>query len=148
MQTWDGEKRVTARATRDSAQALGLIGEVILCAGSIGSPQILQLSGIGPGGLLQQHGIAVVQDLPGVGANLQDHLQIRSVYKFSAPPGSKAWGTSLNTMANSLVGKARIGLEYALKRSGPMSMAPSQLGAFTRSSPDQPGQRADQNPAF
>ncbi|MFM9902553.1 MAG: GMC family oxidoreductase, partial [Polaromonas sp.] len=138
VQTWDGEQRVTAHATRDSAKALGLIGEVILCAGSIGSPQILQLSGIGPGGLLQQHGIAVVQDLPGVGANLQDHLQIRSVYKFSAPPGSKAWGTSLNTMAQTMLGKARIGLEYALKRSGPMSMAPSQLGAFTRSSPDQP----------
>ena len=138
VQTWDGEQRVTAHATRDSAKERGLIGEVILCAGSIGSPQILQLSGIGPGGLLQQHGIAVVQDLPGVGANLQDHLQIRSVYKFSAPPGSKAWGTSLNTMAQTMLGKARIGLEYALKRSGPMSMAPSQLGAFTRSSPDQP----------
>ena len=138
VETWDGETRVTAHATRDSAKDRGLIGEVILCAGSIGSPQILQLSGIGPGGLLQQHGIAVVQDLPGVGANLQDHLQIRSVYKFSAPPGTKAWGTSLNTMAQTMLGKARIGLEYALKRTGPMSMAPSQLGAFTRSSPDQP----------
>jgi choline dehydrogenase len=113
-------------------------GEVILCAGSIGSPQILQLSGIGPAALLQQHGIAVRQDLPGVGANLQDHLQIRSVYKVQAVPGDKRWGLSLNSMANSLWGKARIGLEYALHRSGPMSMAPSQLGAFTRSSPDQP----------
>jgi choline dehydrogenase len=107
---------------------------VILCAGSIGSPQILQLSGIGPGALLQQHGIAVKQDLPGVGANLQDHLQIRSVYKVQGT----GWGLSLNTMAGSLWGKARIGLEYAFKRTGPMSMAPSQLGAFTRSSPDQP----------
>ncbi|MCJ7798246.1 MAG: GMC family oxidoreductase N-terminal domain-containing protein [Polaromonas sp.] len=113
-------------------------GEVILCAGSIGSPQILQLSGIGPAALLQRHGIAVRQDLPGVGANLQDHLQIRSVYKVQAVPGDKRWGLSLNSMANSLWGKARIGLEYALHRSGPMSMAPSQLGAFTRSSPDQP----------
>jgi choline dehydrogenase len=88
--------------------------------------------------LLQQHGIAVVQDLPGVGANLQDHLQIRSVYKIQGDKDSKRWGLSLNTMANSLWGKARIGLEYALRQTGPMSMAPSQLGAFTRSSPDRP----------
>ena len=100
--------------------------EVILSAGSIGSPQLLQLSGIGPAALLRQHGIEVVADLPGVGANLQDHLQIRSVYKVQ---GAK----TLNTLASTAAGKARIGLEYALKRSGPMSMAPSQLGAFTRS---------------
>ena len=140
VEVWAGSERVTASATRDSGKDRGLLGEVILCAGSIGSPQILQLSGIGPATLLQQHGIAVVQDLPGVGANLQDHLQIRSVYKIQAINGDKgkaAWGLSLNTMANSLWGKARIGLEYALRQSGPMSMAPSQLGAFTRSSPDQ-----------
>jgi choline dehydrogenase len=107
------------------------VGEVILSAGSIGSPQILQLSGIGPGALLQQHGIAVAHDAPGVGANLQDHLQIRSVYKVQGV-------TTLNTQANSWWGKAMIGLEYALKRSGPMSMAPSQLGAFTRSDAAQP----------
>ena len=135
VEVWTGTERITAHSTRDSGAARGLIGEVILCAGSIGSPQILQLSGIGPGALLQQHGIAVTQDLPGVGANLQDHLQIRSVYKINS---KSSWGTSLNTMANSTWGKARIGLEYALKRTGPMSMAPSQLGAFTRSSPDQP----------
>jgi choline dehydrogenase len=105
--------------------------EVILSAGSIGSPQILQLSGIGPAPLLQQHGIRVLHDAPGVGANLQDHLQIRSVYKVQDVK-------TLNMMANSLWGKAMIGLEYALKRSGPMSMAPSQLGAFTRSDPAQP----------
>ncbi|MDP2264785.1 MAG: GMC family oxidoreductase N-terminal domain-containing protein [Hydrogenophaga sp.] len=105
--------------------------EVVLSAGSIGSPQLLQVSGIGPGALLQQHGIAVQHELPGVGANLQDHLQIRSVYKVTGV-------TTLNTLASSLWGKARIGMEYALKRTGPMSMAPSQLGAFTRSSPDQP----------
>jgi len=80
---------------------------------------------------LQQHGIAVVRDLPGVGENLQDHLQIRAVFKVSGV-------TTLNTMANSWFGKLKIGLEYALKRSGPMSMAPSQLGAFTRSSPELP----------
>jgi choline dehydrogenase len=135
VEVFTGMERVTALATRDSGEARGLIGEVILCAGSIGSPQILQLSGIGPGALLQQHGIPVVHELPGVGANLQDHLQIRSVYKVH---GDQRWGLSLNTMAGSLWGKARIGLEYALKRTGPMSMAPSQLGAFTRSSPDQP----------
>ena len=120
-QVWTGDGMVTATATR----------EVILCAGSIGSPQILQLSGIGPAALLQQHGIAPVVDLPGVGANLQDHLQIRAVFKVR---GVK----TLNTLANSLWGKAAIGLEYLLKQSGPMSMAPSQLGAFTRSTPDQP----------
>jgi choline dehydrogenase len=142
VEVWTGTERVTALATRDSGKDRGLLGEVILCAGSIGSPQILQLSGIGPAALLQQHGIAVVQDLPGVGANLQDHLQIRSVYKIQAinsgkgNAGNNAWGLSLNTMANSLWGKARIGLEYALRQSGPMSMAPSQLGAFTRSSPE------------
>ncbi len=135
VEVWTGSQRVTALSTRDSGAERGLIGEVLLCAGSIGSPQILQLSGIGPGALLQQHGIAALQDLPGVGANLQDHLQIRSVYKIK---GDKKWGLSLNTMANSLLGKARIGLEYALTRCGPMSMAPSQLGAFTRSDPSQP----------
>ncbi len=101
-------------------------GEVILCTGAIGTPQLLQLSGIGPAALLRSHGLRVEHDLPGVGANLQDHLQIRAVY---AVQGVK----TLNTSANSLWGKALIGLEYAFKRSGPMSMAPSQLGAFTRS---------------
>ncbi len=120
-QVWTGGEMTTATAEC----------EVILCAGSIGSPQILQLSGIGPAALLRQHGIDVVCDLPGVGANLQDHLQIRAVFKVQDV-------ATLNTMANTLWGKAKIGLEYALKRSGPMSMAPSQLGAFTRSSPDQP----------
>jgi choline dehydrogenase len=118
-EVWTGHEKVTVTASR----------EVILSAGSIGSPQLLQLSGIGPAALLQQHGIEVLQDTPGVGANLQDHLQIRAVFKVR---GVK----TLNTLANSLRGKAAIGLEYLFKRSGPMSMAPSQLGAFTRSSPD------------
>jgi choline dehydrogenase len=120
-QVWTGGEMATVNAT----------AEVILSAGSIGSPQILQLSGVGPAALLQQHGIPVVRDLPGVGENLQDHLQIRAVFKVSGV-------TTLNTMANSWFGKFKIGLEYALKRSGPMSMAPSQLGAFTRSSPELP----------
>jgi choline dehydrogenase len=120
-EAWTGEGMEKALAAR----------EVLLCAGSIGSPQILQLSGVGPAALLREHGIPVVQDLPGVGENLQDHLQIRAVYKVDGV-------ATLNTLANSWWGKMKIGMEYVLKRSGPMSMAPSQLGAFTRSSPDQP----------
>jgi choline dehydrogenase len=105
--------------------------EVLLCTGAVGTPQLLQLSGIGPGAWLQQHGIAVRHALEGVGENLQDHLQVRAVYSVE---GVK----TLNTMTRSWWGKALIGLEYAAKRSGPMSMAPSQLGAFTRSDPSQP----------
>jgi choline dehydrogenase len=104
--------------------------ETILTAGAIGSPQILQMSGIGPASLLRQHGIPVVQDTPGVGENLQDHLQLRMVFKVQ---GAK----TLNTMANHWFGKMKIGLEYALFQSGPMSMAPSQLGAFAKSDPGQ-----------
>lgn len=114
-------RRIELRAAR----------EVILSAGAIGSPKVLQLSGIGPAALLKKHGIEVVADLPGVGENLQDHLQIRAVFKVS---GVK----TLNALANSLLGKMKIGLEYALTRSGPMSMSPSQLGAFTRSDDSQP----------
>ncbi|MBS0506193.1 MAG: GMC family oxidoreductase N-terminal domain-containing protein [Proteobacteria bacterium] len=121
VQVWTGREMVTAQAR----------AEVILSAGAVNSPQLLQLSGLGPGALLQRHGIDMVLDLPGVGANLQDHLQIRAVYKVHNV-------ATLNTLANSLVGKAKIGLEYLLHRSGPMSMAPSQLGAFTRSRPDLP----------
>lgn len=102
--------------------------EVVLSAGAVNSPQILQLSGIGPAALLKEHGIDVVMDQPFVGENLQDHLQIRAVFKVK---GTK----TMNTLANSMVGKAKIGLEYLFKRSGPMSMSPSQLGAFTRSDP-------------
>jgi choline dehydrogenase len=119
----DGGGRVVARVRPG--------GEVILCTGAIGTPQILQLSGIGPAALLQERGVRVECDLPGAGENLQDHLQIRAVYAVS---GVK----TLNTMANSLWGKALIGAEYVFRRTGPMSMAPSQLGAFTRSSPDRP----------
>jgi choline dehydrogenase len=118
VEVWNGRESVTARATR----------ELVLAAGSIGSPQILQLSGIGPPDLLHAHGIPVLHPLAGVGANLQDHLQIRAVYKVQGV-------RTLNTLAGSWWGRARIGAEYALRRTGPMSMAPSQLGAFTRSSP-------------
>lgn len=101
-------------------------GEVILSAGAIGSPHILQLSGIGPGAHLQSLEIETILDQPEVGANLQDHLQLRCAWKLQG-------ARTLNTMANSLFGKARIGLEYLLRRRGPMSMAPSQMGAFARS---------------
>jgi choline dehydrogenase len=102
---------------------------VVLAAGSIGSVQILQSSGIGPGKLLQSLNIPVLHDLPGVGRNLQDHLQVRTVFRIQN-------AKSLNTMANSLVGKAKMGLEYLFKRTGPLSMAPSQLGVFARSGPE------------
>jgi len=112
--------------TPHGLQAVHATREVLLAAGSIGSPHLLQRSGVGPGALLQSHGIAVQHHLPGVGENLQDHLQIRAAFKVQGVP-------TLNTLAGSRWGKARIGLEYMLRRSGPMSMAPSQLGAFARS---------------
>ncbi len=105
-------------------------GETLLTAGAIGSPQILQMSGVGPANLLRQHGIPIVKEAPGVGENLQDHLQLRMAFKVRD-------AKTLNTMANSWLGKMQIGLEYLLNRSGPMSMAPSQLGAFARSDPSQ-----------
>ena len=125
----DGSRRCSGVQVRRGQEIVTVHArhEVILSAGAINSPQLLQLSGIGPAALLQQHGIAVLHDTPGVGVNLQDHLQIRSVFQVRGVP-------TLNTLASSLWGKAKIGLEYAMKRSGPMSMAPSQLGAFTRSS--------------
>ena len=107
------------------------VREVILSAGAVGTPQLLQLSGIGDERLLREFDIAVVRNAPGVGRNLQDHLQIRTVYKIEG-------ARTLNSLANSLRGKLGIGLEYLLKRSGPMSMSPSQLGAFTRSDPGRP----------
>jgi choline dehydrogenase len=116
VEFFGGGKQWNAEASR----------ETLLSAGAVGSPQILQLSGIGPAPLLQQHQIPVLQDTPGVGENLQDHLQIRMAFKVS---GVK----TLNAMSNSWLGKARIGMEYLLMQSGPMSMAPSQLGAFAKS---------------
>ncbi len=120
VELWNGREMVQVQAAR----------EVLLCTGAIASPQLLHLSGIGPAHLLQRHGIEPKVDLPGVGANLQDHLQIRAMYKVQDVP-------TLNVIASSWLGKAKMALEYALTRSGPMSMAPSQLGLFTRSSPEQ-----------
>jgi choline dehydrogenase len=113
-----------------AAQTIHARKEVLLAAGSIGSPQILQLSGIGPGALLQDKGIRVAHDLPGVGENLHDHLQIRTIYEVSNT-------TTMNQRANSLLGKAAMGLEYLFYRTGPLTMPPSQLGAFARSTIDE-----------
>ncbi len=130
----DGTKRITGVEFRlgprgnEFAEARR---EVILSAGAIGSPQILQLSGIGPGSLLQNQAVYVEHDLPGVGENLHDHLQIRIQYKVHGV-------RTLNERANSLFGKAAMGLEYLLFRTGPLTMPPSQLGAFARSDPSQP----------
>jgi choline dehydrogenase len=104
--------------------------ETLLSAGAIGSPQILQLSGIGPAAVLGRHGVPVVHELP-VGENLQDHLQLRMAFKVKNV-------LTLNTLLHSWWEKAKIGLEYALHRTGPMTMPPSQLGAFVRSDPSQP----------
>ncbi len=103
--------------------------ETVLCAGSIGSVQILQRSGIGPAAILKDAGITPQHDLPGVGANLQDHLQQRAIYKVANT-------VTLNQTYYSLFGKAKMGLDYLFRRRGPLTMAPSQLGIFTRSSPE------------
>ncbi|HUA78656.1 MAG TPA: GMC family oxidoreductase N-terminal domain-containing protein [Acetobacteraceae bacterium] len=117
--------RGVAFARRGMAQEVEA-GEVILAAGAIGSPHLLELSGIGQGALLKEHGIDVLHELPGVGENLQDHLQIRMAYKVR---GTR----TLNERANSRLGRIGMGLEYVLFRRGPLTMAPSQLGCFTRS---------------
>ncbi|MGZ5067245.1 MAG: GMC family oxidoreductase [Usitatibacter sp.] len=102
---------------------------VVLAAGSIGSPQILQLSGIGPRAVLEPFGIRIVHESPGVGANLHDHLQIRMVWKVNGP--------TLNERANRWLGKAAMGLEYLFFKTGPLTMPPSQLGAFAMSDPSE-----------
>ena len=127
----DGRRAVGVQVRdKTGRRELRARGEVVLAAGAIGSPQILQLSGIGPGALLRERGVAVRHDLPGVGENLQDHLQIRSIYKVRNT-------LTLNRRAGSLLGKAGMALEYALRRTGPLTMPPSQLGAFAMSGPEQ-----------
>jgi len=103
--------------------------EVILCAGSVGSTQLLQLSGVGPAEWLADHGVPVVLDRQGVGRNLQDHLQQRAIYRVHGV-------RTLNETYHSLIRRGLMGAEYALFRTGPLTMAPSQLGIFTRSSPE------------
>jgi choline dehydrogenase-like flavoprotein len=125
---FDGRRASGVQYSRNGASFVANArGEVILSAGAVGSPQLLQLSGIGPADHLASHGIAPLLDQPGVGANLQDHLQQRAIYRISG-------GKTLNTTYHSLFGRALIGLDYALRRRGPLTMAPSQLGIFTTSS--------------
>jgi len=127
---FEGRRCTGVEITRDGVGEAAIANiETILSAGSIGSPQLLQVSGVGPGPLLQQHGIPLLHEMPGVGENLQDHLQLRMAFKVKNV-------VTLNQRVNSLFGKAAMGLEYLLFRSGPLTMAPSQLGGFTRSSPE------------
>jgi len=128
---FDGRRAVGVRWRKDGETRFARCrGEVILAAGAIGSPQIMLLSGVGPAKHLQEHGIPVVLDRPGVGANLQDHLQLRLIYKVDGI-------ITLNERYHSRLGFAGMFAEYALFRRGPLTMAPSQLGLFTRSDADQ-----------
>ena len=125
---FDGTRAVGIRYIQDGQlKEVRVKGEVVLCAGAVGSPALLQRSGVGPADWLGEHGIAAVLDKPGVGRNLQDHLQQRVIYQVA---GIK----TLNETYHSLIGRALMGLEYALFQKGPLTMAPSQLGIFTHSS--------------
>jgi choline dehydrogenase-like flavoprotein len=130
--TFEGRRAVGVRWRQGGAmRSARCRGEIVLAAGAIGSPQILMLSGIGPGEHLREHGIDVLLDRPGVGANLQDHLQLRLIYKVQGI-------TTLNERYHAPLGFVRMLAEYVLFRRGPLTMAPSQLGLFTRSDRDQP----------
>jgi choline dehydrogenase len=126
---FEGRRAAALRFRHDGQDKRASAGrEVLLAGGAVGSPQLLQLSGVGPAALLRDLGIPVVHAQDGVGANLQDHLQIRTVFKVQHT-------RTLNEQANSFLGRAWMGLEYALFRRGPLTMAPSQLGAFAKSDP-------------
>jgi choline dehydrogenase-like flavoprotein len=127
---FEGRRATGLRYSRDgqSCEARAR-GEVILAAGAIGSPQLLELSGVGKPEILSAIGVPVVRALPGVGENLQDHLQLRTIFSIEG-------ARTLNVDFQSPFKRATMGLDYALRRRGPMTMAPSQLGMFARSSPD------------
>jgi len=125
---FDGRRAVAVQWRQDGAARRARGREIILAAGSIGSPHLLLVSGVGPAAQLQQHGIPVVLDRPGVGENLHDHLQLRAIFKVT---GAK----TLNESYHSTFGRIGMGLQYAFLRRGPLTMAPSQLGLFTRSDP-------------
>ena len=128
--TFDGKRATGVEFSRNGVvEYAASKRETILSAGAIGSPQILQLSGVGPADLLKQHGIPLVADLP-VGENLQDHLQLRLAFRVTN-------ALTLNTLLDSWWAKAKMALEYAFKRTGPLTMPPSQLGAFAKSDPAQ-----------
>ena len=128
-----GEKRCTGIQvqTKRGIETFNASREVLLSAGSIGSPQILQLSGVGNGELLKERGVIPAHELSGVGENLQDHLQVRTIYKVHNT-------VTLNQRINSLFGLAAMGIEYFLLKTGPLTMPPSQLGAFAKSDENQP----------
>ncbi len=128
IESGDAGRRATGVRLVGTSDQFVVRREVILAAGAIGSPQILQLSGIGAGAVLRRHGIEVIHDLPGVGENLHDHLQIRTMYTVKNT-------VTLNQRFNSLFGKAAMALEYLFFKTGPLTMPPSQLGAFARSDP-------------
>jgi choline dehydrogenase len=127
---FEGRRAVGVEYRRGTRlEAVRAAREVILCAGAVQTPQLLQLSGVGPAALLGEHGIPVVADLPGVGENLQDHLQLRLIYRVSGP-------ITTNDDLRSLAGRARIGLEWLLWRRGPLAVGINQGGLFTRLMPD------------
>jgi len=123
----DGRATGVELSAEGITQRVRAAGEVLLSAGAINSPHLLELSGIGRGKVLQDVGVPVVQELPGVGENLQDHLQARAVYRCSRP--------TLNDEVNHPVRKAMIGLDYIVRRRGPMSMGASQVCIFARTHP-------------
>jgi choline dehydrogenase len=125
--------RVTGLRLLKDGQILDVTArrEVILSAGAIGSPHLMQVSGLGPASLLAQHHVPVAVDLPGVGENLQDHLQLRTVYRVQG-------AATVNTLYRNWITRAGMGLQYLLTRSGPMTMPPSTLGAFAKSDPALP----------
>jgi choline dehydrogenase len=127
---FEGKRATGIRFLRNGARTEAKAREVILCAGAIGSPQILQLSGVGDAEAIAPHGIAMVHALRGVGGNLQDHLQQRAIYKMRGV-------RTMNDIYYSLFRRGWMGIDYALRRRGPLTMAPSQLGIFTRSDPRQ-----------
>jgi choline dehydrogenase len=126
---FEGKRAAGVAYRQNGAQKIAKArGEVVLAAGAIGSPQLLMLSGVGPAAHLSEHGIPIVLDKPGVGGNLQDHLQLRMIFKVTGV-------ATLNERYHSLISRAAMGLEYVFLRTGPLSMAPSQFGLFTRSDP-------------
>ncbi|BAT61685.1 alcohol dehydrogenase [acceptor] [Variibacter gotjawalensis] len=125
---FDGQRATGVAWRQNGTLREAKCGEVILAAGAIGSPQLMMLSGVGPAEALREQGIDVVADKRGVGGNLQDHLQLRTIFKVSG-------GKTLNETYASLFRRGLMGLDYAFRRRGPMTMSPSQLGAFTRSDP-------------
>ena len=126
----DGKRAVGVAFTRGEARSEARArGEVLLAAGAIGSPQLMEISGLGRPEVLQELGVPVLHSLKGVGENLQDHLQLRTIFRIEG-------ARTLNVDYRSYLKRAWMGLDYALRRRGPLTMAPSQLGMFAKSSPD------------